>query len=134
MENLTAYEYNRGVFCASYMLFYRIFPIFDIIAKPQRKVKCFSYALSTIMKVESEEIGRLYQQSLASEPLVCMVALFAALNFPQPQEEAVRFYAPMFLLYGVYDGTEDKRAVLSMTDSLLENARKRLKGANVECG
>ena len=63
-----------------------------------------------------------------------MTDLFAALNFPQPQEEAVKFYAPMFLLYGVYDGAEDKRAALSMIDDLLENARKRLKGANAECG
>ena len=39
----------------------------------------------------------------------------------------------MFLLYDVYDGAKDKRVVLSMIDDLLENARKRLKGANAEC-
>ena len=39
--------------------------------------------------------------------------------------ETVRFYAPMFLLYGVYDGMENKRGVLSVLDGLLENARKR---------
>ena len=63
-----------------------------------------------------------------------MADLFAALNFPQPQEETAKFYPPMFLLYGIYNGTEDKRAVLSVMDGLLENARKRLKGANAECG
>ena len=63
-----------------------------------------------------------------------MTDLFAALNFPQPQEEAIKFYAPMFLLYGVYDGAKDKGAVLSMMDDLLENARKCLKGVNAECG
>ena len=49
------------------------------------------------------------------------------MSLPQPQEEAVRFYAPMFLLYGVYDGAENKRAVLSLMDDLMENARSRLK-------
>ena len=98
----------------------------DGFAAPFRK-------MLTLEQYGSAEMGRLYQQYLASGPLGYMADLLAALNFPQPQEEAVRFYAPMFLLYGVYDGAKDKRAVLSVMDSLLENARKRLKGANAEC-
>ena len=99
----------------------------DGFAAPFRK-------MLTLEQYGSAEMGRLYQQYLVSGPLGYMADLFAALNFPQPQEEAVKFYAPMFLLYGVYDGAKDKRSTLSMTDSLLENARKRLKGANTECG
>ncbi len=37
------------------------------------------------------------------------------------------FYAPMFFLYGVHDGAEDRAAVLSLLDCLMENARARLK-------
>ena len=99
----------------------------DGFAAPFRK-------MLTLEQYGSAEMGRLYQQYLASGPLGYMADLLAALNFPQPQEEAVRFYAPMFLLHSVYDGAEDKRGVLAIVDSLLENARKHLKGANAECG
>ena len=44
-----------------------------------------------------------------------------------PEErDAAAFYAPMFLLYSVYDGAEDKEAVLALADELLEQARTHL--------
>ena len=81
----------------------------------------------TLEQYRSEEMEHLYQQYLVSGPLGYMSDLFTGLGLVQPQEEAAGFYAPMFLLYSVYDGAEDKKAVLSFLDNLLENARKHLK-------
>lgn len=82
--------------------------------------------LLTLEQFRSEEMGRLYQQYLVSGPLGYMTDLFAGLGLPQPQAEALRFYAPMFLLYGVYDGVEDERAVTAEMDAYLENTSRRL--------
>ena len=72
------------------------------------------------------EMGRLYQQYLAAGPLGYVTDLFTAMGIPQPREEAARFYGPMFLLYSVYDGAEDKSAVLTLMDGLLDTAGERL--------
>ena len=56
-----------------------------------------------------------------------MTDLFRAMALPRAQEEAARFYAPMFLLYSVYDASEDKAAVLALLDGLLDEAGEHLK-------
>lgn len=81
----------------------------------------------TLEQFRSEEMGRLYQQYLCAGPLGYMADLFDSLRLPQPRGEAAAFYAPMFLIYSVYDGAEDKEAALSLADELLEGARMRLK-------
>lgn len=81
----------------------------------------------TLEQFRSAEMGGLYQQYLASGPLGYMTGLLDSLGFAQPQRAAVDFYAPMFLLYSVYDGAEDKKAVLALADELLEQARTKLK-------
>ena len=80
----------------------------------------------TLEQFRSPEMGRLYQQYLASGPVGYVADLFAGLGIAQPQRKAVEFYAPMFLLYSVYDGAEQKEEVASMLDGILENARSRL--------
>ena len=91
----------------------------DGFAAPFRK-------MLTLEQFRSPEMGGLYQQYLAAGPLGYMADLLAALEIPRPQAEAARFYAPMFLLYSVYDGAEDKAAVLALADGLLDDARARL--------
>lgn len=92
----------------------------DAFAAPFRR-------MLTLEQYRSAEMARLYQQYLASGPLGYMTDLFAGLGLPEPQDEALAFYAPMFLLYSVYDAAEDKAAVLSLLDSRMENARNHLK-------
>ena len=81
----------------------------------------------TLEQYRSAEMGRLYQQYLAGGPLGYMTDLFAGLGLPRPSDEAAAFYAPMFLLYSVYDAAEDKAAVSALLDEVLENARIHLK-------
>ena len=80
----------------------------------------------TLEQFRSAEMGRLYQQYLCAGPLGYMTDLFAGLGLAQPEREALAFYAPMFLLYSVYDGAADKDAVLSALDDALEGARLHL--------
>lgn len=80
----------------------------------------------TLEQFRSTEMGALYQQYLASGPLGYMTDLFAGMGVPRPRQEAAYFYAPMFLLYSVYDGAEDKEAVRSLVDGMLDRAQKHL--------
>lgn len=81
----------------------------------------------TLEQFRNAEMGALYRQYLASGPLGYMMDLFAGMGVPQPRREAAGFYAPMFLLYSVYDGAEDKEAVTALLDDMLDNARAHLK-------
>ncbi|MBR5642412.1 MAG: TetR/AcrR family transcriptional regulator [Firmicutes bacterium] len=80
----------------------------------------------TLEQFRSPEMGRLYQQYLVSGPVGYMADLFAAQNMPRPKELAVRFYAQMFLLYSVYDGTGNKNAALALLDDLLDRTAEQL--------
>lgn len=80
----------------------------------------------TLEQFRDQEMAALYQQYLVSGPLGYMTDLFVGLGLPRPQEEAAHFYAPMFLLYSVYDGGEDPAAVPPLMDQMLEKERKYL--------
>ncbi len=82
----------------------------------------------TVEQFRSGEMSRLYQQYLVSGPVGYLTDLFAALHVERPREEAARFYAPMFLLYSICDGTEDREEAAAFADGLLEDAGERLKG------
>ena len=80
----------------------------------------------TLEQYKSPEMGALYQQYLAAGPVGYMEDLFKSLGLPRAYDQAVAFYAPMFLLYSVFDGAADKPAVLSTLDALMEDAREQL--------
>ena len=60
----------------------------------------------------------LYQQYLGAGPLNYVADLLGS------QTEALAFYGPMYLLYSVYDGAEDKASVRAMLDTHLERWRR----------
>ena len=70
--------------------------------------------LLTLEQYRSREMGALYQQYLASGPLDYVTDLFTALRLSRPREAAAAFYGPMFLLYSVYDGAEDRGETLTL--------------------
>ncbi|MBR2697564.1 MAG: TetR/AcrR family transcriptional regulator [Clostridia bacterium] len=80
----------------------------------------------TLEQFRSPEMGALYQQYLAAGPVGYMEDLFASLGLPRAREQAVAFYAPMFLLYSVCDGAADGAAALATLDALMEDAREQL--------
>lgn len=82
----------------------------------------------TLEQFNSPDMGRLYQQYLAAGPMGYVADLFRALGLPDPERRAAAFYGPMFLLYSVYDGAEDRAAVTALLDEYLDQAEKELTG------
>lgn len=76
----------------------------------------------TLEQYRSREMAQLYQQYLAAGPLGYTADLLAAWEVPQPKERAAALYAPMFLLYSVYDGAADKAAVFALLEGCLQRA------------
>lgn len=72
----------------------------------------------TVEQFRSEEMRELYQQYLGAGPLNYVADLLGS------QTEALAFYGPMYLLYSVYDGAEDKASVCAMLDTHLERWRR----------
>ena len=66
----------------------------------------------------SEEMNGLYHQYLGAGPLKYVADLLGS------QAEALAFYGPMYLLYSVYDGAEDKASVCALLDAHLERWRR----------
>ena len=82
----------------------------------------------TLEQFHDAGMGALCQQYLVSGPVGYLADLFAGMGFPRPEREAAAFYGPMFLYYSIYDGAEDKAAVLERVDDLLEDMGKRMMG------
>ena len=72
----------------------------------------------TLEQYRSEEMNGLYHQYLGAGPLKYVADLLGS------QEEALLFYGPMYLLYSVYDGAEDKASVSALLDAHLERWRR----------
>ena len=90
----------------------------------------FSASFRRMLSLEQyrdPEMGALYRQYLVTGPVGYLRDLFAAMGLPRPERSALAFYAPMFLLYSVYDGAENKAAVTADLDEALEAVRSDLK-------
>ena len=83
----------------------------------------------TLEQYQSAEMGRLYQQYLAAGPMGYVEDLFRALGMVDADRLAAGFYGPMFLLYSVYDGAEDKGAVTTLLDEYMGKAKQELEEA-----
>lgn len=67
----------------------------------------------TLEQYRDKELAKLYQDYLASGPTEYMAAIFRKMtdSDESAMQLALDFYGPMYLLYGIYDGAEDKSAV-----------------------
>ena len=74
----------------------------------------------TLEQYHNEQMQQLYQQYLGDGPLGYVTDLLLGLSVAHPAQRAVELYAPMFLLYSVYDGAQDKEAVLRLADESLD--------------
>ena len=72
--------------------------------------------LLTLEQYRSAELAALYQQYLAAGPLQYMTDLFGEMTDSAEDAGmlALSFYAPMFMLYSLYDGAEDKDTVFAL--------------------
>ena len=70
----------------------------------------------TLEQYRDRKLAKLYNDYLAAGPAEYMASIFRKLtdSDESAMEIALDFYGPMFLLYSVYDGAEDKERVVSM--------------------
>ena len=78
----------------------------------------------TVEQYRSEEMNRLYHQYLGEGPLQYTADLLGS------YDEALTLYAPMHLLYGIYDSAEDKQAVTARLEQHIKTWYKERTGGN----
>ena len=87
---------------------------------------CFRKML-TLEQYRDPEMAKLYQNYLAEGPLRYMEAIFSGIaeSSEDAKQLAVDFYGPIFLLYSIYDGAENKQEVMKLVDAHVERFSKR---------
>ena len=82
---------------------------------------CFRRML-TLEQYHDPEMAAMYQNYLADGPVGYMTDIFrqTAGSEEAARQMALEFYGPVFLLYSVYDGAEDKESVKERLDRYLE--------------
>ena len=87
---------------------------------------CFRKML-TLEQYRDPEMAKLYQNYLAEGPLRYMEAIFSGIaeSSEDAKQLAVDFYGPIFLLYSIYDGAENKQEVVKLGDAHVERFSKR---------
>ena len=83
---------------------------------------CFRKML-TLEQYRDPQMAKLYQNYLASGPLSYIEDLFAGMlgDVKKAKQMALDFYGPIFLLYSIYDGTNDKGYVMSLLENHIEH-------------
>lgn len=88
---------------------------------------CFRKML-TLEQYRDTEMANLYQSYLAEGPVAYIEAIFAGLteNKKDARQLALNFYGPIFLLYSIYDGADDKQSVVELVEQHVERFSKML--------
>ena len=88
---------------------------------------CFRKML-TLEQYRDSEMAHLYQNYLAEGPVAYIEAIFAGLteNKKDARQLALNFYGPIFLLYSIYDGADDKQSVVELVEQHVERFSKML--------
>ena len=81
----------------------------------------------TIEQFRSEGMQKLYQQYLVSGPAGYVKDLFKNMKIKDPEENAVKFYANMFIYYSVYDGAADKAKAKCQFEQMLDKIVEEMK-------
>ncbi len=93
---------------------------------------CFRKML-TLEQYRDPEMAKLYQNYLAEGPLRYIEAVFSGIaeSSEDAKQLAVDFYGPIFLLYSIYDGAENKQEVVRMVDEHVERFSKRFQKLSI---
>lgn len=86
---------------------------------------CFRKML-TLEQYRSPEMAKLYQHYLSEGPLQYMETIFFGIvnNSEEAKQLAINFYGPIFLLYSIYDGSENKQDVMKQLEAHVEGFSK----------
>ena len=83
---------------------------------------CFRKML-TLEQYREPQMAQLYQNYLASGPLTYIEVLFSGMleDAERARQMALDFYGPIFLLYSIYDGANDKSQALKLLDEHMDH-------------
>ena len=72
----------------------------------------------TLEQYRDPELAKLYQKYLSGGPLLYIEEVFRGFtdNEGEAKQLALDFYGPIFLLYSIYDGAEDKERMLELVE------------------
>lgn len=93
----------------------------------EEEFSCCFRKMLTLEQYRDLEMAKLYQNYLAEGPLRYMEAVFSGIveNSEDAKQLAIDFYGPIFLLYSVYDGAENKQEVVKLVDEHVERFSRR---------
>lgn len=76
----------------------------------------------TLEQYRDPKMAELYQEYLGSGPVRYMTAVFSKITGSGNSAEqlALEFYGPIFLLYSLYDGAENKENIILMLDTHID--------------
>lgn len=88
---------------------------------------CFRKML-TLEQYRDPKMADLYQNYLAEGPVAYIEEIFAGLTEDREnaRQLALDFYGPIFLLYSIYDGADDKQRVAELVEQHVERFSKKL--------
>lgn len=72
----------------------------------------------SLERFKNSEMAELYKSYISSGPLDYMKEVFAGMNYSESDAEqlALSFYGPMFMLYTVYDESENKKDIVTQAE------------------
>ncbi len=83
----------------------------------------------SLERFKNPEMAELYKNYISSGPLDYMTDVFVGMNYSEntAKQLALSFYAPMFMLYTVYDESENKKEIISQAEKHINNFIDNLK-------
>ena len=119
---------------------------------PVQKIKAYSMAqfdhwtkepfsanfrkMLTLEQYRDTKLAQLHHDYLAGGPLAYMAAIFRKLTDSDDAavQLALEFYGPMFLLYSVYDGADDKESVAPLLSAHIDRFIAKIESAYRKSG
>ena len=84
----------------------------------QEEFPCCFRKMLTLEQYRDPEMAKLYQNYLSGGPLAYIENVFQGLteHKEEAKQLAMDFYGPIFLLYSIYDGAEDKERIIELVE------------------
>ena len=83
----------------------------------------------SLERYKSSEMAELYKNYISSGPLNYMTEIFIGMNYSEKdaREISLNFYGPMYLLYTVYDESENKSGIIELAENHINKFIDNLK-------
>lgn len=112
----------------------RQFTIVQFLHWTQEEFPCCFRKMLTLEQYRDSEMAKLYQKYLSGGPLAYIETVFRGLtdNEKKAKQLALDFYGPIFLLYSIYDGAEDKEKIIDQVEQHVDHFSQILQSERKE--